>query len=249
LRDMESSGVEKAIVFGFAFRDAGVSRFINDYVSLVCKRHPGKLLGLGCLCPESPGALEEAERCLDIGLSGFGELFPAGHGYSLSGSGMKRLAGLSREARVPLLVHVNERLGHLYPGKGDVGPEEAYAFAAENPEVTIVFAHLGGGLPFYYHMPEVRALVNAYYDTAAQPFLYEPRVYESLKISGALKRVLLGSDYPLLGWKRYLRDIQKSGLTADDIDEVTRGHALQVFGEFFLRQERGVQEKGQNRLI
>ena len=125
---------------------------------------------MAVLDPEAPGALLEAERCLAEGACGLGELFPAGHGFSMDGEGMSRLAGLAREAGVPLLIHVNEQLGHEYPGKGNVGPVEAYRFAQKYPGNPVIFAHLGGGLPFYSAMPEVLSLPNAYYDTAAQPY-------------------------------------------------------------------------------
>ncbi len=136
----------------------------------------------------------------------------------------------------------------MYPGKGRIGPREAYEFACANPDVTVIFAHLGGGLPFFYLMDEVRKLRNVYYDTAAQPFLYLPEVYRSMKLSGALDWILLGSDYPLLSWTRYLRDLSRSGLIDDDINKVTGKNANKVFGRFFLSQKEGNQLTEKNRL-
>jgi len=236
LRDMAESSLDKAVVFGFAFVDTGICRLINDYVADLCKRYPHNMIGMAVLSPESPGALKEAERCLSMGLSGFGELFPAGHGYSLNGQKMKKLASLCSEANVPLLIHVNEQVGHKYPGKGTLGPKDAWEFAIQNPDVTVIFAHLGGGLPFFYYMPEVRALKKVYYDTAAQPFLYRPQVYSAMKHSGALERIFLGSDYPLLNWKRYVRELLRSGLCDDDINKVVERNAEKVFGEFFMQR-------------
>ena len=92
LEDLRASGVSRAVVFGFAFKDVGVSRLQNDYALSIAKDHPGEIAALAVLDPESPGAMEEAERSLLQGACGFGELFPAGHGFSLSGKGMDRLA-------------------------------------------------------------------------------------------------------------------------------------------------------------
>ncbi len=239
LVDMAKHSLDQAVVFGFGFKDIGISRAINDYVASVCKEHPDKFVGLAVLDPEREGALKEAERALDIGLKGFGELFPAGHGFDLCGPAMKNLAGLAGDAGVPLLVHVNEQIGHMYPGKGSTGPKEAYWFARENPDVTIVFAHLGGGLPFFYYMPEIKRLRNVYYDTAAQPFLYSSEVYQGLKLSGALEQIVLGSDYPLLKWTRYSKELSHSGLIDDDIDRVISKNPEKVFGKFFLRRKEG----------
>jgi len=239
LEDMAAQGVDKAVVFGFAFKDTGVSRLQNDYAVALAKASHGRLVALGVLDPESPGVVAEAERCLAAGACGFGELFPAGHGFSLAGPGMTRLAGLAAEAGVPVLIHVNEQVGHQYPGKDEAGPLEAYRFAVDNPGTTAIFAHLGGGLPFYAAMPEVRALQNAYYDTAAQPFLYRPAVYRGLKELGSLDRVVLGSDYPLLSCGRYLQDIEGSGISSDDVDKIAWRTAQGVFGAFFSRSSEG----------
>lgn len=232
-RDMDQDGVDKAVIFGFSFKDMGASRLQNDYSLSVAKAHPGRLAAMAVLDPEAPGALSEAERCLASGACGFGELFPAGHGFSLESEGMVRLAGLAREAGVPLLIHVNEQIGHLYPGKGDVGPEEAYRFSLANPGTTAIFAHLGGGLPFYASMPEVRALPNVYYDTAAQPYLFKAPVYRSLGLLGVLPRILLGSDYPLLSCKRYMQELNKSGLSQEEVGGVAHGNAWNLFARFF----------------
>ena len=239
VRDLQTYGVSRAVVFGFAFKDVGVSRLQNDYALALAKEHPGKILAFAVLDPESPGAMEEAERSLSSGACGFGELFPAGHGFSLLGKGMDRLAGLARESQVPLLIHVNEQVGHSYPGKGETGAVEAYRFAAAHPEVSVIFAHLGGGLPFFETMPEVSGLERVFYDTAAQPFLYRKEVYAELKAAGAIDKVLLGTDFPLLSPKRYLRDLKESGLPEDDVDRVASGNALRLLARFFSASDEG----------
>lgn len=233
LRTMARQDVDKAVVFGFAFRDLGVSRLQNDYAISLAKEHPGRLVALGVFDPECPGALGEAERCLSHGARGFGELFPAGHGFSLEGEAMTRLSSLAKEAGVPLLVHVNELVGHEYPGKGNQGPRDAYRFAAKNPDTELIFAHLGGGLPFYAAMPEVKELENAYYDIAAAPLLYGPPVYRVLKAADVLDRILFGSDYPLLSCRRYMRDLVGSGVSDDDLSRITSENAMKLFGKFF----------------
>lgn len=239
LRDMAAQGVDKAVAFGFAFKDTSVSRAQNDYAIALSRENPGRLVALGVLDPESPGALREAERCLAAGAAGFGELFPAGHGFRLDGPDMTQLAGLAAEARVPILIHVNEQVGHQYPGKDEVGALEAYRFALRCPKATLIFAHLGGGLPFFAAMPEVGGLGNVYYDTAAQPLLYRPSVYRGLREMGILDRIALGSDYPLLPCTRYLQDILGSGIGADDVGKITWKAAWEIFSSFFSRSPEG----------
>lgn len=246
IRDMEAHGVHKSVISGFAFKDTGISRMQNDYAAHLMRSYPDKIAFMAVLDPESPGALAEAERCLSLGACGVGEIFPAGHGFDLLGKGMKRVAGLCREAGRVVLIHVNELVGHDYPGKGDVGPLGAYRFSLENPGLTTVFAHLGGGLPFYASMPEIRGLEHVYYDNAAQPLLYKPDVYLALKALGMLDKIMLGSDYPLVTCKRYIREVASSGLTKKEQEMILGENAEGVFGKFFRCRTGGNTSSRQN---
>jgi hypothetical protein len=83
--------------------------------------------------------------------------------------------------------------------------------------MNIILAHWGGGFFFYELMPEVaRAAQRVYYDTAASPFLYRPLIYRiALKIVGP-KRILFGSDYPLLPPGRYFDELEEIRLAGRD---------------------------------
>lgn len=228
LRDMAEGGLEKAAIFGFSLKDNDLNSYLNDYVLSFAQDNPGKFAPLACISPAGKGFMKEAERCLSLGFMGFGELFPASHGFDLAGKEMSRLAGLSSEKKVPMLIHVNEQVGHMYPGKGDVGLKKAFMFAQKFKENPVIFAHLGGGLPFFYSMPEVKALHNVFYDTAAQPYLMDSSVYRSMRETGALEKVVLGTDYPLLKSPRYFKEMEKSGLSKEDIQKVIYDNPLKI---------------------
>ncbi|MFH1833927.1 MAG: amidohydrolase, partial [bacterium] len=70
LTHMDTAGVETSIVFGFAFKDQGLCRMVNDYVIDSVGRYPSRLAGLACVSPAQPGGATELERCLDAGLRG-----------------------------------------------------------------------------------------------------------------------------------------------------------------------------------
>ncbi len=199
---MDETGVAQSIVFGFPFADQGLCRMVNEYVLEAVAAWPGRLAGLACVSPREPGAVAELERCLDSGLRGCGELAPAGTSEDLDS--LAGVAAVLRERRLPLLLHANEPVGHEYPGKSAFGPAACVACAAANPGSTLVFAHMGGGTFVYEAMPELRqVLADVYYDTSAVPYLYDAGIYRAVEATAGARKLLFGSDYPLLSPARY----------------------------------------------
>lgn len=231
LAAMDAAGVAAAVTFGFAFRDAGLCRACNDYVLEAGRRAPGRLIPFAVVNPADPrSACDEALRCLEAGAAGLGELMPDGQGFVLDDAILDELLALARAHRAPVMIHVNERLGHDYAGKGSQGPEEAYRLAVRHPENALIYAHWGGGLPFYELMPEVRAaLRKVYYDTAASPYLYDDAIYRHVA-AWAPTKVLFGSDYPLIAPERYLRRLRRAGLDAASLEALLGGNARALFG-------------------
>ena len=214
---MEEAGVAQSVCFGFAFRDAGLCHVCNEYVLDAARRFPERLIPFAVISPANASvASREATDCLERGAMGLGELMPDGQEFAYDDYRLlDPVMEVARDYRAPTLLHVNESVGHDYPGKGHQGQAEAYRLAVHYPDNTIVLAHWGGGLPFYELMPEVRReLRNVYYDTAASIYLYEDRVFR-LVADWAPHKVLLGTDYPLITQKRFLRRLRQAGLTPD----------------------------------
>jgi predicted TIM-barrel fold metal-dependent hydrolase len=130
-----------------------------------------------------------------------------------------------------LLTHASEPVGHDYPGKGSVTPDVLYPFIASFPDLTIVCAHWGGGLPFYALMPEVKkAMANVFFDTAASPLLYTPEIYNQvIKLVGADK-ILFGSDYPLLAPSRLIKEIKALKLGEEAENLILSANARRLLG-------------------
>jgi predicted TIM-barrel fold metal-dependent hydrolase len=158
-------------------------------------------------------ALKEIERCVASGARGLGELRPTDQGYALADSAAAELlTEAARHYDLVMLFHVSEPVGHTYPGKTGLSLEEFYWFLVQHPDIPVVGAHWGGGLPFYALMPEVAALTNVYCDTAGSPYLYRSTIYEhGAKLVGA-ERILFGSDYPLITQVRARREVEETGL-------------------------------------
>ena len=175
---MDEDGVDVSVVMGIGWTDPGVAREANDYVVESVARHPGRLVGFAGANPAWPdGGAGEAERCAAAGLRGVGEMHPDTQRFDIGDAAtMAPLVDVAREHGLVLTTHSSEPVGHSYPGKGRTRPEALWRFIQAHPDVVLVCAHWGGGLPFYALMPEVAAaLGNVYFDTAASPFLYDER--------------------------------------------------------------------------
>ena len=206
LKAMEEDGVDQSWICGFGFTDMGLCREINDYVLEASREHPEKILPMIVIPPLHPEAEAEISRCAAEGAIGVGELFPGGQRWDIDDIRQTwRLAGICHEASLFLLIHTAEPVGHDYPGKGTTGPREAATFCIHHPEVSVIFAHWGGGLWLYEAMREMRLyLQNAWYDMAASPFLYGKEMFRALSgMPSVMKRTLYGSDFPLLRLPRY----------------------------------------------
>ena len=233
--EQEASIFDRAVVFGFAFRDAGLCRYVNDYVIESVGRYPKRLTGFCVVsprgCRRGEGA-KEIERCRGAGLRGVGELFPEGQGFDLENKKETAfVTGACKELCLPLLLHANEPVGHFYAGKTDVTLRQIETFVTNNPGLDIVLAHWGGGLLFYETMGEIREKFrNVYYDTAATPFLYDERIYRAAKALGLCEKILFGSDFPLLPHSRYLSALEQSGLSAGEKQLILGKNAKKLLG-------------------
>ena len=218
------AGFTRAVVFGFGFRDIGLCRYVNDYVIEKTRQYPEKLTGFISVAPCGDKAVREIERCYSAGLSGAGELFPAGQGFDLEKR--NKVFDTCKELGLPVLIHADEPVGHFYPGKTEVPLKQLEKFVSCNPSLKIILAHFGGGLIFYETMSEIKEkFSNVYYDTAASPFLYDGRIYLAAKTLGLCEKILFGSDFPLLTHSRCMDHLEKSGLSSEEKMLILGGNA------------------------
>jgi len=223
LTAMDENGVDTSVVFGFPWQDSELFKMHNDCIMEAVHKHPGRLVGFGCFDPASSAAAREAERCLDGGLAGIGEL--AFYRSGIDDDALDRLApvmDICRERGGPVLIHTNEPVGHDYPGKTPNTLAQIYRMVKRFPANRIVLAHWGGGLFFFNLLKkEVKEqLRNVYFDTAASPFLYNPEIYRiAMQIVGA-EKILFGSDYPLLAPVRYFKELTAAKLTDAERDQI-----------------------------
>lgn len=230
---MDAARVDRAVVMGFGWTDPGLAREVNDYLLESADRYSGRLVPF---CSVNPTwgdiALQEVERCARLGAKGVGELHPDIQGFDLADvKVIKPLVEVMRRHAMIMLTHTSEPVGHIYDGKGATGPSAVMGIVEQFPDIPIVCAHWGGGLPFYALMPEVAAVLsNTYLDTAASPLLYHQSVFSVVPQLMRRDAILLGSDYPLLRLERLIRQVEKSSLTEEDKQAILGGNAQKLLG-------------------
>ena len=95
-------------------------------------------------------------------------------------------------------------------------------------------------MPFYELNEHVRKrFANVWYDVAASPLLYDPKVFRSVVDVVGSEKVLYGSDYPLRlypskqekpDFSTFLAEIQEAGLTETERKNILGDNASRLFG-------------------
>jgi predicted TIM-barrel fold metal-dependent hydrolase len=228
---MDAQGVDRSVIFGFPWKNLEISKKQNDYIIESVTKYPDRFIGFCCLDPADKGAERETERCLAGGLAGLGELAFYESGIDAKAlENLEPLMAICRNYDVPVLIHTNEPVGHMYPGKSPNTLMQIYNLVKRFSANTLVLAHWGGGI-FLFNLlkKEVKESLNhVWYDTAASPFLYDPDIWFYAKAMAGLEKILFGTDFPLLKPTRYFKELESSGLSTGDIEAVCGGNAAKL---------------------
>jgi uncharacterized protein len=231
ITSMDEAHIDVSVLCGFPFSDPALCREHNAYMASCAREYPSRIAWLGTVVPSDPSAEDLARQALEYGACGIGELNADGQGFDLVEPEM--LASLVRVCEVherPIMFHVSEPVGHSYPGKGTATPNKLIRFLEAYPDVSIVAAHWGGGLPFYELMPEVAtATRNVVYDSAATTYLYRFPVFRSVIDLVGARRVLFASDYPVLRQDRLRLRVERLALPHDSWKLIMGENAVRFY--------------------
>ncbi len=233
IASMDRDGVDISVVVNIGWTTHELCVETNDYILESIARYPQRLVGFCSVQPNScEAAVAEIERCAEGGMKGVGEIRPDIQLVDLRNEEiMVPFIKVITKHKLILLTHTSEPVGHEYPGKGVITPDMLYPFITSFPNLTIVCAHWGGGLPFYALMPEVKwAMRNVFFDTAASPFLYSPQVYTQVVQLVGADKILFGSDFPLLAQSRLLNEIRSLDLPEETKNLMLSGNAQRLLG-------------------
>ena len=235
LASMDEAGVDLSVVLNAGWVSHELCVKTNDYILDSVSRYPTRLVGFCAIQPRAgDAAIAEIERCAKAGAKGIGELRSDVQGFDLTDKKtMKPVVDAVLKHNLIFLTHSSEPVGHEYSGKGSITPDILYSFITAFPNLKLVCAHWGGGLPFYALMSEVaRALADVFFDTAATVFLYKPEIFEQMSRIIGSDKILFGTDYPLIHQDRVIAQVQSARLPEEDKARIMGANARKLLAKY-----------------
>ncbi len=224
---LDAAGVDRALLS--AWWGPSGPLISNDEVAAACTRAPDRLFGVASVDLYRPmDAVRELRRCVrELGFKGVRQL-----------PWLWRLPPNDRryypvyaecvELGVPFCLQVGHA-GPLLPS--DPGRPIPYLdeVACEFPELVIVGGHIG--YPWTDEMISLcRKYENVYIDTSAyKPSRFPAQLVDYMR-KGGRRKVLYGSNHPMIAPAACLEQIDSLGLDDEARDLFLGGNAARVFG-------------------
>ncbi len=202
LMEMDYNGVEKAVLLGWYWEHELTCRWHNREIANWVSKAPDRFIGFASIYPNE-NVVDQLETAKSLGLQGVGELHNGAQKFASDSPAWVKLAGWCVANDWPVNLHATEAAGHDHPGSIETPLKDFVRKAEGHPDLKIILAHWGGGLPFFESNPQLRkSLKNVYYDTAASPLLYDASVFRSVINIIGHDKILYGSDFPLRVYPR-----------------------------------------------
>jgi predicted TIM-barrel fold metal-dependent hydrolase len=226
LAAMDAAGVD----FGLLCAWSSPEGFLvgNDEVAGWVAAHPTRFAGLAAVDLRRPmPAVRELRRCVrELGFKGL-RLLPWLWGLAPNDRKFYPLYAECVELGVPFCTQV----GHTGPLRSsEFGRPIPYIddVALDFPELVIVGGHIG--YPWTEEMIALtRKYPNVYIDTSAYTTgRYPPELVRYMQKDGR-RKVLFGSNYPMIAPQRALAELDALGLDAEARELFLRGNARRVF--------------------
>ncbi len=228
IASMDAAGVDLALLT--AWRGPhGHDLISNDQVAQWVRRYPARFVGVATVNLDRPmqAVRELRRRVRDDGFVGL-RLLPWLWNAAPTDRRYYPLYAECVELGVPFCTQV----GHTGPLRpSETGRPIPYIdqVAIDFPELTIVCGHVG-----YPWTEEMIAVThkheNVYIDTSAYTTRRLPaELVAFMKTNTGSRKVLFGSNFPMIGHSHCLEGIGELGLSEDTLAAYLQGNALRVF--------------------
>lgn len=167
----------------------------------------------GNINPNFHNVMDEFWKSVRLGVKGF-KFYPADHSFDPLVPDMLTVYRLCAEMGLPVLFHTGLTAQRDTEQKF-INPIEFRPIAEANPDLVLILAH--GGKPLWYSEATTMALTypNVYIDTALLDPLTMREDFPALE--ELRKKILFGSDWPVVGSYAAMMDKYKQAGIPDDI--------------------------------
>ncbi|WP_327035331.1 amidohydrolase family protein [Micromonospora ureilytica] len=205
-------------------------------IARAAAEHADVLIPFGSVDPRTGGAaVELAERLIqEEGVRGF-KFHPTVQGFDPSHDEYAPLWGLLERAGVPALFHTGQTgIGAGTPGGyglrlGLSNPILLDPIAADFPDLQLIMAH-----PSVPWQDEALSVATHKHNTWIDLSGWSPKYFpaELVRYANSVlkRRVLFGTDYPMLTPDRWLRDVQATDLKPDVLPGILKDNAARLLG-------------------
>ena len=223
------------IVFSVDERLTGRPQVSNDDVATFAEENSDVVMAFASVDPtRGAEALTEARRLIKRGVKGF-KLHPPLQQFHANDKIAYPFYEVIQEARLPVIFHTGHSgIGTGMPGGGGVRlkyghPMDIDDVAVDFPDMPIIMAH-----PSFPWQDEAISVClhkrQVYIDLSG----WSPKYFSPVLIQYAntllKKKMLFGSDFPLITPDRWLADFEKIGIKDEVRPLILKENAIQLFG-------------------
>ena len=235
LERMETAGIEKAfLIAAHAGRVGmpGCDHMPYEIVARACEEYPDRFYGLAGIDPfdgmEGVRAFEDAVQ--NMGFIG-AHLYP--HWYELAPDHAKYYPFYAKccELDVPIQMQVGQSMVYSkeYRTRSVGQPITLDAVACDLPELKLIGIHVG--IPWHDEMISMAwKHENIYIGCDAHRPKYWPKSFTHYVNSYGQDKVIFGTDFPVLDFKKTTDDINEIGFKPEVRRKLMRDNAIRIYG-------------------
>ena len=235
LERMETAGIEKAFLIAAHAGRVGMPGCYHmpyEIVARACEEYPDRFYGLAGIDPfdgmEGVRAFEDAVQ--NMGFIG-AHLYP--HWYELAPDHAKYYPFYAKccELDVPIQMQVGQSMVYSkeYRTRSVGQPITLDAVACDLPELKLIGIHVG--IPWHDEMISMAwKHENIYIGCDAHRPKYWPKSFTHYVNSYGQDKVIFGTDFPVLDFKKTTDDINEIGFKPEVRRKLMRDNAIRIYG-------------------
>lgn len=235
LGKMDAAGIERAFLIAAKIGREGLPgswRLPYEVVARAAAAHPDRFSGLAGIDPyEGMAGVRELERAVrELGFIG-AHVYP--HWFDLAPDHAKYYPFYAKcvELGVPIQMQVGQSLIYTpaQPMRSVGRPIALDAVACDFPELKLVGIHIG--IPWHEEMIAMAwKHPNVYIGSDAHSPKYWPEPFVKYLNSYGMKKVIFGTDYPIIDFGRAVSEIDALGLKPEAMRRLMRENVTDLYG-------------------